>query len=99
MPRTAARRKYGNDVQTRAAALQEVISMLPPVVEAEVQALAMRFGAPLRRDVVLENDGLFDPLGKRDRYGEVCMVVRRPNVRLITAIKTFYPPGAFRLLT
>lgn len=27
------------------------------------------------------------------------MVVRRPNGRLITAIKTFYPPGAFRLLT
>ena len=27
------------------------------------------------------------------------MVVRRPNGKLITAKKTFYPPGAFRLLT
>jgi 8-oxo-dGTP pyrophosphatase MutT (NUDIX family) len=27
------------------------------------------------------------------------MVVRRPNGKLITAIKSFYPPGAFRLLT
>src|SRR4051812_34863038 len=35
----------------------------------------------------------------QDRYGEVCMVVLRPSGRLITAKKTFYPPGAFRLLT
>ena len=27
------------------------------------------------------------------------MVVRRPNGKLLVAIKTFYPPGAFRLLT
>ncbi len=27
------------------------------------------------------------------------MIIRRPNGRLITAIKTFYPQGAFRLLT
>ena len=27
------------------------------------------------------------------------MVVRRPNGKLITAIKTFYPAGAYRLLT
>jgi 8-oxo-dGTP pyrophosphatase MutT (NUDIX family) len=43
--------------------------------------------------------GLFSPLTLPDRYGEVCMVVRRPNGKLITAIKTFYPKGAFRLLT
>lgn len=73
--------------------------MLPPPVEAEVEQLAARFGAPLRWDVTLENDGLFDPLGKSDRYGEVCMVVRRPGGTLITAIKTFYPAGAYRLLT
>ena len=73
--------------------------MLSSAVESEVQRLAARFGQPLRWDAVLENDGLFDPLGKTDRYGEVCMVVRRPNGKLITAIKTFYPPGAFRLLT
>ena len=73
--------------------------MLPSAVESEVQRLAARFGQPLRWDTLLQNDGLFDPLGKSDRYGEVCMVVRRPNGKLITAVKTFYPPGAFRLLT
>ena len=72
---------------------------LEPRIERQVVQLAAHYGEPLRWDVELENDGLFDPLGKPDRYGEVCMVVRRPNGKLITAIKTFYPPGAFRLLT
>jgi ADP-ribose pyrophosphatase YjhB (NUDIX family) len=73
--------------------------MLEPPIEAEVRQLANRFGEPLRWDIVLENNGIFDPLSKSDRYGEVCMVVRRPSGRLITAIKTFYPAGAHRLLT
>ncbi len=73
--------------------------MLPPEVEAQVTELAQMFGDPLRWNVVLENEGLFDPLGKPDRYGEVCMVVRRPAGTLITATKTFYPAGAYRLLT
>lgn len=67
-------------------------------IDDEVQALARRFGTPARHDVVLADD-LFDPLSKSDRAGEVCMVIRRPNGKLLTAIKTFYPPGAFRLLT
>jgi NAD+ diphosphatase len=41
----------------------------------------------------------FSPLTLEDRRGEVCMVVRRPNGKLITAKKTFYPAGAYRLLT
>ena len=73
--------------------------MLPTMIDAQVTQLAQRFGEPLRWHVVLENEGLFDPLGKSDRYGEVCMVVRRPNGTLITAKKTFYPAGAYRLLT
>ncbi len=72
---------------------------LKPTVEKETQRLGERFGQPLRWDVELENNGLFDPLGKSDRYGEVCMVVRRRNGKLLTAIKTFYPRGAHRLLT
>jgi 8-oxo-dGTP pyrophosphatase MutT (NUDIX family) len=72
---------------------------LEPWIESQVVQLAARYGEPLRWDVELENNGLFDPLGKPDRYGEVCMVVRRPSGKLITANKTFYPPGAFRLLT
>jgi ADP-ribose pyrophosphatase YjhB (NUDIX family) len=39
------------------------------------------------------------PLSMGDRTGEVCMVLRRPNGALLTAIKTFYPPGCYRLLT
>ena len=72
--------------------------MLPPPLETEIADLAARYGAPRR--VAAELRGApFDPLFMTDRFGEVCMVVRRPNGRLITAIKTFYPPGAFRLLT
>jgi len=73
--------------------------MLHPEIEARVTQLAQELGAPLRWNVVLENDGLFDPLGKSDRYGEVCMVVRRAAGTLLTATKTFYPSGTYRLLT
>jgi ADP-ribose pyrophosphatase YjhB (NUDIX family) len=72
--------------------------MLEPQIEREIAALGKRFGAPQRVAVQLDGRS-FDPLNRDDRYGEVCMVVRRPSGRLITAIKTYYPPGAFRLLT
>jgi 8-oxo-dGTP pyrophosphatase MutT (NUDIX family) len=68
-------------------------------IAAQIAALSQQYGAPLRHTADLAANGLFDPLRKTDRYGEVCMVVRRPNGRLITARKTFYPAGAFRLLT
>jgi NAD+ diphosphatase len=72
--------------------------LLDPAIEADIHALAMRYGAPRR--IVAPLDGAsFDPVARSDRYGEVCMVVRRRNGRLITAIKTFYPVGCFRLLT
>jgi NAD+ diphosphatase len=51
--------------------------------------------ALLRRSTALPSISV----ARSDRYGEVCMVVRRSNGRLITAIKTFYPGGCFRLLT
>ncbi len=64
----------------------------------EVAELALRYGEPRRVAVVLA--GLpFSPMSELDRIGEVCMVVRRRNGKLLTAIKTFYPEGAFRLLT
>jgi ADP-ribose pyrophosphatase YjhB (NUDIX family) len=67
-------------------------------IETEIASLAQRYGAPRR--VTIELAGMpFDPLTQSDRIGEVCMVVRRPNGRLITARKTFYPRDAFRLLT
>lgn len=66
--------------------------------EAEIAQLAERYGAP-RREVVNLACNTFDPLTKKDRIGEVCMVVRRPDGTLILARKTFYPPEGYRLLT
>lgn len=72
--------------------------MLTKEIEAEINQLALQYGSPRRAAFELAG-GPFEPLTMADRYGEVCMVIRRPNGRLITAIKTFYPAGAFRLLT
>jgi NAD+ diphosphatase len=72
--------------------------MLDSYIEDQVAELAARYGPSRRLEVELTGRP-FSPLILDDRYGEVCMVVRRPNGKLITAIKTFYPAGAFRLLT
>lgn len=72
--------------------------MLSPEHEAEIKALAAQYGAPERIRAVLE-DIETQPLNMSDRIGEACMVIRRPNGKLITAIKTIYPRGCFRLLT
>jgi len=72
--------------------------MLAPAIESEIAVLAERYGAPLR--VVADLQGpLVRPLTAEDRIGEVCMVVRRPAGTLLTAVKTYYPSEAFRLLT
>jgi NAD+ diphosphatase len=72
--------------------------MLTPVIETEIAALAARYGQPRRVSATLTG-APFDPLIMNDRIGEVCMVLRRPNGKLLAAIKTFYPPNAYRLLT
>jgi ADP-ribose pyrophosphatase YjhB (NUDIX family) len=72
--------------------------MLSNESEQEIEALARRYGRPRRVLARLEGRP-FRPLTARDRTGEVCMVVRRRNGQLLTAVKTYYPPGAFRLLT
>jgi 8-oxo-dGTP pyrophosphatase MutT (NUDIX family) len=72
---------------------------LPQSVQHELEQLAQRYGQPLVRTADLGASNLFDPLNKTDRYGEVCMVVRRKNGRLLTMTKTFYPKGAYRLPT
>ncbi|MGB9751452.1 MAG: NUDIX hydrolase [Roseiflexus castenholzii] len=71
---------------------------LAPIIETEIAALATRYGAP-RRIIAMIDGNPFDPVAQSDRYGEVCMVVQQRNGRLLTAIKTFYPAGCFRLLT
>ena len=71
---------------------------LPAPVEQELEQLARRFGVPARVDALID-DTFKDPIWKRDRFGEVCMVIRRRNGSLLLSIKTFYPRGAFRLPT
>ena len=72
---------------------------LPTSINDELARLAQRYGQPIIQTVNLGANSFFDPLNNSDRYGEVCMVIRRKNGRLLTAIKTFYPRGAYRLLT
>jgi 8-oxo-dGTP pyrophosphatase MutT (NUDIX family) len=66
---------------------------LSPATERELEELA-----PRRVDALIV-DSFDDPIRKPDRYGEVCMVIRRRGGGLLLAIKTFYPRGAFRLPT
>jgi ADP-ribose pyrophosphatase YjhB (NUDIX family) len=74
------------------------ITPAPDDLEAQLADLGSLYGPPQRVQVVLSG-GPFDPLDAPDRYGEICMVLRRPHGTLLTAIKTFYPSGSFRLLT
>lgn len=71
---------------------------LAPELEEQVQSLAARYGTP-RRALADIPGPVFSPLTKRDRLGEVCMVVRRRSGGLIVARKIFYPRGVYRLLT
>src|SRR2546430_12989798 len=71
---------------------------LRPEVAREIDELGRRYGAPKRVRVTVD-DSFDDPIRKPDRYGEVCMVIRRPNGKVLLSIKTFYPRGAFRLPT
>jgi len=64
----------------------------------EIAELAHRYGEPRVIDAMID-DGFDDPIRRRDRYGEVLMAVRRPSGKLLLAIKTFYPRGAYRLPT
>jgi 8-oxo-dGTP pyrophosphatase MutT (NUDIX family) len=64
----------------------------------EVSELAHRYGEPRRLEATI-HDGFDDPIRRQDRFGEVLMAVRRPNGKLLVAIKTFYPRGAYRLPT
>ncbi len=58
-------------------------------IQDELSQLAQAYHQPLVQTVDLTSDNTFDPLRKRDgRYGEVCMVVRRTNRRLLTIKKT-----------
>lgn len=64
----------------------------------ELEGLAMQYGPPLYVEAEI-HPGFDDPVHKNDRVGEVCMVVRRPNGKILVSIKSIYPRGAFRLPT
>ena len=64
----------------------------------EVDELGRRYGVPKRVRAEID-DHFNDPIRREDRFGEVCMVIRRPNAKLLLSIKTFYPRGAYRLPT
>jgi 8-oxo-dGTP pyrophosphatase MutT (NUDIX family) len=66
-------------------------------LDKEIADLAARFGEPRRVEVLIRP--FFDPVQRPDRFGEVCMVIRRRNGRVPLSIKTFYPRGAYRLPT
>jgi 8-oxo-dGTP pyrophosphatase MutT (NUDIX family) len=77
-----------------------MFTALPSEVQRELASLAEQYGQPRVIFAPLDlSEGLFDPLSSRDRYGEVCMVIRRPAGTLLTAKKTFYPLDGHRLLT
>jgi ADP-ribose pyrophosphatase YjhB (NUDIX family) len=76
-----------------------MFSSLPQNTQHELEQLAQQYGQPVTDTIHLTATQNFDPLDKTDRYGEVCMVVRRKNGRLLTMTKTYYPKGAYRLLT
>ncbi len=76
-----------------------MLPTLPQAIQDELEQLAHAYGQPLVRTIDLANSDLFDPLNRTDRYGEVCMVVRRLSGRLLTMTKTLYPRGVSRLPT
>lgn len=76
-----------------------MIPSLPQAVQDELMQLAQRFGQPIVHTAYLPIQGLFDPFTATDRYGEVCMVLRRKNGSLLLMRKIFYPKGDFRLMT
>ncbi|GHO45285.1 NUDIX hydrolase [Ktedonospora formicarum] len=76
-----------------------MLSSLTHAQQDEIARLSERYGTPILLNAELYTGDDYEPLNKPDRYGEVCMVVRRQNGRLITMKKDFYPPNTFRLLT
>lgn len=59
-------------------------------IQNELAQLSQLYNQPLVRTVNLGQTSQFDPLSRTDRYGEVCMVVRRPNGLLLTMLKQHY---------
>src|SRR6266568_7506689 len=76
-----------------------MFTYLPRNTQEELTLLAEHYGQPIVHIADLGKTTHFDPLNRKDRYGEVCMVIQRPNGHLLTMKKLFYPSNAYRLLT
>lgn len=73
-----------------------MFAWLSSAMQQEIDNLTQRYG-PAQTLVVEMGDNSY--LRQGSRLCEVCMVIRRPSGRLLTMKKTFYPAGAYRLLT
>ena len=71
---------------------------LSPAQQQQLEGLSLQYGKTLYVEAEIF-PGFDDPVRKPDRVGEVCMVIRRPNGKLLLSIKTIYPRGAHRLPT
>lgn len=64
----------------------------------EIAVLAQRYGTPLLVEERLPVRQLFSGIsGWAGRVAEVVFAIQRPNGRLLTMTKEFYPAGAYRL--
>lgn len=66
--------------------------------QQQLEGLSLQYGRTLYVEAEIF-PGFDDPVRKPDRVGEVCMVIRRPNGKLLLSIKSIYPRGAYRLPT
>ncbi len=71
---------------------------LPQDTLDEIALLAQQFGTPIT-SVVRVCSHAFWQRTTSNRTREVCMVIRRPNGKLLTFTKSFYPQGLYRLFT
>lgn len=78
--------------------MTEIRERLTVETRQELTALAERYGTPRLVNAHI-TDAFFDPIKRPDRFGEVCMVVRRQNGKIVLTTKDFYPKQAFRLPT
>jgi len=75
-----------------------VTGKLTTATRIELSALAKRYGDPILARARISG-GAFDPIERTDRFGEVCMVLRRPTGRILLVTKDIYPRATFRLPT
>ncbi|MEO7002278.1 MAG: NUDIX hydrolase [Ktedonobacterales bacterium] len=71
-----------------------------PERQHELADLAQSYGQPLIEIAdASAYEGYLRSFRMNKRVGEACMVIRRPNGRLLTMTKPFYPAGVYRLPT